>query len=330
MYNHKRKILFERKFLGGIGMIVDFHCDTLYLAEKYGRDMTIKNTDGHVDLVRLEEGLVHLQVFATFVEPEFMKKDAAAKTLKMIDKLYQAIEKSDRIKLILSGDDIDEAKNKNKLGALLSIEGGEAIEGDLSLLRMFYKLGVRAMTLTWSLRNDIGDGVLGCKDCGITQFGKSVVKEMNRLGMIVDVSHLNERGFWDVVDLCDKPFIASHSDCKALCNHPRNLSDKQIKAIADKNGVIGINLCPDFLREDGNATIEDVLDHVEYIAELVGAEYVGFGSDFDGIEKTPVGLHDVSCFPKVLEGLKKRGFNDDEIDLISHGNFERIIKEILH
>ncbi|MBP2071782.1 dipeptidase [Thermoanaerobacterium butyriciformans] len=310
-------------------MFVDFHCDTLYLIEKDGRDITKQNDKGHIDLVRLEEGMVHLQVFATFVEPEFMRKDAAAKTLKMIDKLYQTMEKTNKIKLILNGKDIDEAKDKNILGALLSIEGGEALEGDLSLLRMFYKLGVRAMTLTWSLRNDLGDGILGSDNYGLTAFGKDVIKEMNRLGMIVDVSHLNERGFWDVVDLSDKPFIASHSDCKALCNHPRNLSDKQIKAIADKNGVIGINFCPDFLREDGNATIEDVLDHVEYIAELVGAEHVGFGSDFDGIEKTPFGLDDASCFPKILDGLKIRGFKDDEIDLISHGNFERLIKEIL-
>lgn len=310
-------------------MFVDFHCDTLYLMEKDGRDITKKNDKGHIDLIRLEEGMVHLQVFATFVEPEFMRKDAAAKTLKMIDKLYQAIEKSDRIKLILSGDDIDEAKNKNKLGALLSIEGGEAIEGDLSLLRMFYRLGVRAMTLTWSLRNDLGDGILGSDNYGITAFGKDVIKEMNRLGMIVDVSHINERGFWDVIDICEKPLIASHSDCKALCNHPRNLSDEQIKAIADKGGVIGINFCPNFLRDDGNASVEDVLDHIEHIVNLVGVEHVGFGSDFDGIEKTPFGLDDASCFPKILDGLKKKGFKDDEIDLISHGNFERLIKEIL-
>jgi len=257
-------------------------------------------------LVRLEEGMVHLQVFATFVEPEFMRKDAAAKTLKMIDKLYQAIEKTDKIKLILNGKDIDEAKDKNILGALLSIEGGEAIEGDLSLLRVFYILGVRAMTLTWSLRNDLGDGILGSDNYGLTAFGKDVIKEMNRLGIIVDVSHLNERGFWDVIDICEKPLIASHSDCRALCNHPRNLSDEQIKAIADKGGVIGINFCPDFLRDDGNASVEDVLDHIEHIVSLVGVEHVGFGSDFDGIEKTPFGLDDASCFPKILDGLKKK------------------------
>ncbi|KAA5808512.1 dipeptidase [Thermoanaerobacterium thermosaccharolyticum] len=310
-------------------MFVDFHCDTLYLIEKDNRDITKKNDKGHIDLVRLEEGMVHLQVFATFVEIEHMRKDAATKTLKMIDKLYQLMEKTDKIKLILSGKDVEEAKSENKLGALLSIEGGEALEGDLSLLRMFYKLGVRAMTLTWSLRNDLGDGILGSDNYGITAFGKDVIKEMNRLGMIVDVSHLNERGFWDAINICEKPLIASHSDCKALCRHPRNLSDEQIKAIADKGGVIGINFCPNFLRDDDNASIEDVLDHIEHIVNLVGINHVGFGSDFDGIEKTPLGLDDVASFPKILDGLKKRGFSDDEINSISHDNFERIIKEIL-
>ncbi|WP_434565101.1 dipeptidase [Thermoanaerobacterium thermosaccharolyticum] len=310
-------------------MFVDFHCDTLYLIEKDNRDITKKNDKGHIDLIRLDEGMVHLQVFATFVEPEYMRKDAAAKTLKMIDKLYQLMEKTDKIKLILSGKDVEEAKSENKLGALLSIEGGEALEGDLSLLRMFYKLGVRAMTLTWSLRNDLGDGILGSSDYGLTSFGKDVIKEMNRLGMIVDVSHLNERGFWDAINICEKPLIASHSDCKALCRHPRNLSDEQIKAIADKGGVIGINFCPNFLRDDDNASIEDVLDHIEHIVNLVGINHVGFGSDFDGIEKTPLGLDDAASFPKILDGLKKRGFKDDEINSISHDNFERIIREIL-
>lgn len=310
-------------------MFVDFHCDTLYLIEKDKRDITKRNDRGHIDLIRLDEGMVHLQVFATFVEPEYMRKDAATKTLKMIDKLYQLMEKTDKIKLILNGKDVDEAKNENKLGALLSIEGGEALEGDLALLRMFYKLGVRAMTLTWSLRNDLGDGVSGSESCGLTSFGKDVIKEMNRLGMIVDVSHLNERGFWDAINICEKPLIASHSDCKALCNHPRNLNDDQIKAIAAKGGVIGINFCPDFLRDDDNASIEDVLDHIEHIVNLVGINHVGFGSDFDGIEKTPFGLDDAASFPKILDGLKKRGFSDDEINSISHVNFERIIKEIL-
>ncbi|SNX54550.1 dipeptidase [Thermoanaerobacterium sp. RBIITD] len=310
-------------------MFVDFHCDTLYLLEKHDRDLTKRNLEGHIDLIRLEEGMVHLQVFAAFVDPEHMRKNAATKVLKMIDKLYQLMDKTDKLKLILKGDDIGIIKKENKIGAILSIEGGEALEGDLALLRMFYKLGVRAMTLTWSLRNDLGDGVEGNENSGLTNFGKEVIKEMNRLGMIVDVSHLNEKGFWDAVELSKKPVIASHSDCKALCKHPRNLNDDQIKAIADKGGVIGINFCTYFLRDDGNSSIDDVLNHIDHIVNIVGMKHVGFGSDFDGIEKTPEELYDVTCFPKIIDGLKQRGYSDSDIDLISHGNFERVIKNIL-
>lgn len=310
-------------------MFVDFHCDTLYLLTEKDIDIAERNSESHIDVQRLIEGDVHLQVFAAFVEPKYMRKNAATMVLKMIDKMYQLIEKTDKFKLILNADDINSAKNENKIGALLSIEGGEALEGDISLLRIFYKLGIRALTLTWSLRNDLGDGVDGAESSGLTDFGKQVVKEMNNLGMIVDVSHLNERGFWDVIDISEKPIIASHSDCKSLCRHKRNLKDEQIKAIAQKGGVIGINFAPHFLRDDGKATIDDVLNHIDHISELVGTKYVGFGSDFDGIDKTPEGLHDVSCFPKLLDGLKNRGYTNEEINNICHGNFENLIKQIL-
>lgn len=310
-------------------MFVDFHCDTLYLLAKKDIDIANKNSEGHIDIPRMIEGDVHLQVFAAFVEPEFMRKNAATMVLKMIDRMYQLIEKTDKFKLILDAGDIISAKKENKIGAMLSIEGGEALEGDIALLRMFYKLGVRALTLTWSLRNDIGDGVDGAASSGLTDFGKQVVKEMNNLGMIVDISHLNERGFWDVVEISEKPIIASHSDCKSLCQHKRNLTDEQIKAIAQKGGVIGINFAPQFLRDDGKASIDDVLNHIDHISELVGPRHVGFGSDFDGIDETPDGLHDISCFPKLLDGLKNRGYSNEEINNICYGNFENLISQIL-
>lgn len=310
-------------------MFVDFHCDTLYSSLDSDKNLTEKNKNGHVDIPRLLEGKVHLQVFAAFVDPKYMRKNAATEVLKMIDSLYQLINRTNKLKLILNGDDIDIAKNENKIGALLSIEGGEALEGEVALLRMFYKLGVRALTLTWSLRNDLGDGVEGNSDSGLTSFGKDVIKEMNRLGMIVDISHLNEKGFWDAIEISKNPIIASHSDCKALCSNIRNLNDEQIKAISAKKGVIGINFLPQFLKDDGIATIEDVVDHIDYIVNLVGPEYVGFGSDFDGIDSTPKGLDDVSYFPKIIDILKSRGYSDKNINMICHENFERVIKSIL-
>ncbi|MFV9568253.1 dipeptidase [Thermoanaerobacter mathranii] len=310
-------------------MFVDFHCDTLYRLVDKKIDFTERSKEGHVDLQRMKEGKVHLQVFAVFVDPTQTRKNAATMALKMIDKMHKIIEEIEEFRLILKGEDIDKAKQEGKIGALLSIEGGEALEGETSLLRMFYKLGVRALTLTWSLRNDLGDGVDGVKEAGLTSFGREVVKEMNRLGMIVDVSHLNEKGFWDVVELSEKPIIASHSNAKTLCSHRRNLTDEQIKAIAQKGGVIGINFAPQFLRDEGQATLEDVLNHIDYICELVGEDYVGFGSDFDGIESTPEGLKDISYFPAILEGLIKRGYTQEQIAKITHKNFENLIKKIL-
>jgi membrane dipeptidase len=310
-------------------MFVDFHCDTLYRLVDKKTDFFERTGEGHVDLPRMKEGKVHLQVFAVFVDPKFMRKNAATMALKLIDKMHEIVEKSSEIELVLQGKDIDRIKKEGKIGALLSIEGGEALEGEIALLRMFYKLGVRAITLTWSLRNDLGDGVDGVPDSGLTSFGKEVVKEMNRLGMIVDVSHLNEKGFWDVIDISEKPIIASHSNAKALCSHRRNLTDEQIKAIAQKGGVIGINFAPQFLRDDKKASIEDVLNHIDYMVNLVGEDYVGFGSDFDGINSTPEGLEDISKFPKIVEGLIKRGYTQEQIDKITHKNFENLIKKVL-
>ncbi|HBT48808.1 MAG: Zn-dependent dipeptidase, microsomal dipeptidase-like protein [Caldanaerobacter subterraneus] len=310
-------------------MFVDFHCDTLYRLVDKGTDFFERTEERHVDFPRMKEGKVHLQVFAVFVDPKFMRKNAATMALKLIDKMHEIIDKSSEIELVLRGEDIDRIKSEGKIGALLSIEGGEALEGEIALLRIFYKLGVRAITLTWSLRNDLGDGVEGVPDAGLTSFGKQVVKEMNRLGMIVDVSHLNEKGFWDVIEISEKPVIASHSNAKALCSHRRNLTDEQIKAIAQKGGVIGINFAPQFLRDDKRATIEDVLNHIDYMVDLVGEDYVGFGSDFDGISSTPEGLEDISKFPKIVEGLIKRGYTQEQIDKITHKNFENLIKKIL-
>jgi len=310
-------------------MFVDFHCDTLNRLVENDIDFINGSSELHIDLPRLIESDVHLQVFAVFVNPKDMRKNASTMALKMIDRMYDIVDKTDKIKLVLNSADLDNIRKENRIGALLSIEGGEALEGDISLLRMFYKLGVRALTLTWSLRNDLGDGVDGAETSGLTSFGKEVVKEMNRLGMIVDVSHLNDRGFWDVIDIAEKPVIASHSDCKSLCSHKRNLSDRQIIAIAEKGGVIGINFAPQFLKDDGNATIEDVLNHIDYICELVGEDYVGFGSDFDGIRSTPDGINDISYFPNIAEGMRKRGYSKEQIDKISHENFEKLLKNIL-
>ena len=191
--------------------------------------------------------------------------------------------------------DIDRAIAAGKIAAFLSIEGGEALAGSLGVLRMLYKVGVRSLTLTWNGRNELGDGV-GASGKGLTAFGRAVVREMNDLGMLVDVSHLSERGFWDAMKVSTQPLIASHANCRALCDHPRNLTDAQIRAVAGQGGVIGVTFVPDFLGGE-TPSVDNVLDHIDHMIAVGGEDCVGLGSDFDGTKELPAGLADCTGLP---------------------------------
>lgn len=224
-------------------LIFDAHIDTLsYLLD---RGETLENSSGHVQLDHLK-GCSGAQFFAAFVEPKYYHGLALHRTLEMIDLFWQMLEDySDYLAFAGSARDVKRIQKEGRLACLLAIEGGEALEGKLSSLRIFHRLGVRLITLTWNYRNDLASGQLeGEAGGGLSRFGRAVVEEMNRLGMLVDVSHLNEPGFWDVLSCSKDPVIASHSNAQALCPHPRNLSDEQIRALADRGGVIGVNFCP--------------------------------------------------------------------------------------
>lgn len=308
-------------------MYIDFHCDTL-MDVTDGKRRIIEPGQGHLDLPRLKLAGALMQVFACFVDDIYVKKNAANRTLDMIDAFYKEVEDSKGLlRPILSYDDLAEVESGYGVGGMLSIEGGEALEGSLYILRSFYRLGVRAVTLTWSRRNELGDGIGEDSGSGLTGFGRSVVKEMNRLGMIVDVSHLNEKGFWDVIDISDKPVIASHSDCKALCSHRRNLTDEQIRAIAGTGGVIGINFAAEFLSE-GQASMQDILNHIDHIADVAGVDFVGFGSDFDGCT-IPQGMSGVEDMQVIRQGLFGRGYSAEDVEKITYKNWERVIKKVL-
>ncbi|MFS8525266.1 MAG: dipeptidase [Limnochordales bacterium] len=313
--------------------VVDAHCDTaLRLAA--GDSLTPGGgaAPGHVDLPRLRAGGVDLQVFALWVDADSRKHGRLRRCLELLDAVVAETERlRDDFRLVLSARDIDAAAQAGQIGVLLSIEDGAALEGSLSALRAFYRLGVRAMGLTWNGRNELGEGVGAAKGAGggLTAFGRDVVREMNRLGMIVDVSHLSEAGFWDVLEISDAPVIASHSNAKAVCDHRRNLTDRQIKALADAGGVMGINFCPPFLADGGRASVEDIVRHVDHIVDLVGPGHVGLGSDFDGISSTPEGAEDVARLPAVTEALAARGYGDEEIRAILGGNFLRVFRQIL-
>lgn len=313
--------------------VVDAHCDTaLRLAA--GETLTPSSgaASGHVDLPRMRAGGVNLQLFALWVDAERGQRGLLRRFVDMLDAVTSEVWRlSDDLHLVLAAEDIDTVAEQGKIGVMLSIEDGAALEGSLASLRAAYNLGVRALGLTWNGRNELAEGVGAAVGVGngLTAFGRDVVREMNRLGMVVDVSHLSEKAFWDVLEVTTAPIIASHSNARAVCDHVRNLSDEQIKALAQHGGVMGINFCPPFLRTDGAASIDDIVRHIDYIVNLVGPYHVGLGSDFDGISSTPIGAEDVSCLPRITEALTERGYDDDHVRAIIGNNFLRVFRLIL-
>lgn len=311
-------------------IIVDAHCDTILSLMETGENL-FKNSC-HIDLKRMKSYGGFVQFFAAFVSPSYCQAYAMKRAVQIIDKFYQQADLyNDSIMLCCNYKQIEDALSSSKIAAILSIEGGDALQGDLSALRMFYRLGVRSLCLTWNHRNEIADGVEdGISGGGLTPFGKDVIKEMNRLGMIIDVSHLSEKGFWDVIEISEKPIIASHSNAKKVCSHRRNLTDEQIIALKDKGGVMGINLCAGFLKEDGNASLRDVVKHIEHIAEIAGTDCIGIGADFDGIDKTPGDIKGVEDLYKIFNQLLKMNYAQHTVDMIAGGNFLRVIKDVIN
>lgn len=315
-------------------LIVDGHCDTLWAARRQGRDWFAPSDRGHADLDRLLRSGVNIQFMALFSDPGHRGPGFALKALEMIESFYSGIESASArgvegsLGVVRTKGDVDRAIGG--FWGLLSIEGGEVIGRSLDALFAFYRLGVRAMGLVWNHRNDLADGVDdGASGGGLTPFGKEVVKAMQEIGMVVDVSHLSEAGFWDLIRISRGPIVASHSNARALCDHPRNLTDDQIRAIADTGGIVGVNFYPPFLVESGRATVDDVLRHIEYIAEVGGAECVGLGSDFDGFDETVPGLEDITKLPQLSGHLRRRGLGELQVEQVMGANWCRVLREVL-
>lgn len=311
--------------------VIDAHCDTML--KLYENHTTLRGTDnyqGHVTLPKMLKGGVHVQFFAIFIEPQYKPAGALKRALQLLDFSYQEIAKnSEAMVLATTSEEINSALKSGKIAALLTIEGGEALEGDLGVLRMLYRLGIRSLGLTWNQRNDLADGVGELRsNGGLTTFGAMVVAEMNRLGMLIDVAHLGTKGFWDVLDLSSAPVMVSHANCEALCKHRRNLSDAQIKALARQGGVVGMSFVPEFVSSQ-EPTLGCLLDHVDHVCRLVGPDFVGLGSDFDGTACTVRGLDDVSSLPALTRGLYMRGYGEQDIAKILGGNWLRIIQQVL-
>lgn len=313
--------------------ICDCHCDTL--TELYNKNASLYENEQHFDIKRQIALGGGLQFCAIYVPTEVFRYQGGLRyTLCLLDKYNQEIKKLHENGIdVLQVRTAEDAGNvlKHKAATLLAIEEGGAIDGSLEALRCLYELGVRAMTLTWSNRNDIADGINEeATGSGLTLFGKQVVAEMNRLGILVDVSHISTAGFWSVIETSTKPIIATHSNAKSLCSHPRNLNDEQIKALAQNGGLAGITFAGQFLEEDWhNACIESVYKHIDYMLNLIGNDdHIGFGSDFDGISHPPYNIQGVQDYKPLTEYLSKY-YSDETINKITHQNVINLLQKVL-
>lgn len=317
---------------------VDMHCDTisaLWRSRKEGQIQSLRENDLHIDLCKLQKGDYLLQNFAMFV---FLGKepDPLINVLELIDEYeLQLQENQDLIAPVLCYADIEKNARAGKISALLTIEEGAVLKGNPQVLRSLYRLGVRMLTLTWNFENELGfPGITAQNEPltgtghGLKPAGIEIVREMNRLGMIVDVSHLGDEGFWDVVKYSEQPFVASHSNARAICGHHRNLTDEMIRALADKGGVMGINFCGDFLNPNGSSRVEDMVRHIRHIRDVGGIGCIGLGTDYDGIDGT-LELQDASQMPRLAQALEQAGFRESEIEAIFHGNVLRVYQDVL-
>ena len=319
--------------------VVDMHCDTigeLWKAEKAGKPISLRSNSLHIDLEKMQKGDYLLQNFTMFV---FLgrEKDPLVNVLEMIDVYNRAMaENADIIGPVLNYEDIEKNRAAGKLSGMLTIEEGAVLKGNPYVVRSLYQLGVRMLTLTWNFENEIGypNTIVKAKDYdpsrhyGLKPEGIEIVREMNRVGMIVDVSHLGDDGFWDVVKYCDGPFVASHSNARAVCNHTRNMTDDMIRALADKGGVMGLNFCGDFLNPNGKSRVEDMVRHAKHIINVGGSDILGLGTDYDGIDGD-LELDHCDKMPLLAQEMERQGFSTQQIEKIFHGNVLRLYREVL-
>jgi membrane dipeptidase len=287
--------------------ISDAHCDTLVAYY----DNPFDSSDAAWNIEKFQKIGGILQYMAICTDECFSGDAAAYFALKHTGNFLRS--KPKEINLLEKKEDY----NPNKINIVLALEGASPIVNSLDNLHSFYKMGVRAITLTWNHRNFLADGI--DNDYGLTNFGKLAVKEMEKLGIIIDVSHLNERGFEDVLKNTEKPFMASHSNAKAIHSHRRNLHDEQIKEIIKRKGFIGINFYSDFLGNENDDLITKFLSHIEHILSLGGEDSLGMGADFDGMDKSP--FKDVSSYINIIELLNNQLLlNDNQIEKIMFKN----------
>jgi membrane dipeptidase len=350
-----------------IGM--DSHIDTAQRILIDRADITQRSTLGHVDIPRLKEGGVNAPFFALWVPTFYHGAEAVRRTLDLRDAMQRLFDTHpEQIALALNAADVERITKSGRIAAILALEGGHQIDDDLAVLRVYYRLGVRAMTLTHFRNNNWADSSTDKPaHNGLTDFGREVVREMNRLGMLVDVSHVSDKTFFDALAVSTRPVIVSHSSCRAISDVPRNMTDEMLKALAKNGGVVGINFGEGFLNpKDAEqlkaaisslteeptltgkaldayaadqekksmkqvpvaATVEDAADHVDHAVKVAGIDHVGIGSDFDGISGPPKGLEDISKMGALKAALRKRGYSEEDLKKIFGLNTLRVFREV--
>jgi membrane dipeptidase len=357
-------------------IVLDTHDDTTQRFFSKDFDLGKRNPDGHIDIPRMREGGMNGIFFSIWIDGRIMGPPAVQKALDQIDAVHENVRTHSKdLILCRTAEEVRRAHAQGKIAALIGVEGGHMIGNDIRVLRMFGDLGVRYMTLSHFYNDEWADSSTDKPvHNGLTDFGKDIVREMNRQGIMVDISHVSDKTFYDALEVSKAPLIASHSSCRALCNHVRDMSDDMIKALAAKGGVIQINYETAFIDQaykdafdkveggvvenekkvaelcgnDGecqrrksaeiiralvaegklpHVSWEKIIEHIDHVAKLVGAEHVGLGSDFDGADM-PDGMEDCSKLPKITEALLRKGYSEDDIRKILGGNTLRVMEQV--
>lgn len=356
----------------GLYPVFDTHCDSLQRDLDLGHDLGSR-TRGHLDLVRGREGGLAAVVLVCWCDPLYLEAGQIGpgeRTRRLLAQGHRLLNRHpNQVQWVGNGQHLEAAQASGRVGVLFGIEGGHSIENSLTNLEWFFDSGVRVMTLVW---NNHLDWIRSCRDgagpgvpVGLSTFGRKVVQTMNRLGMVVDLSHAGEQSFYDALETSCAPVLVSHSGCYALHDHPRNLRDDQMKALASNGGVLGIVFCTPFLDAKARASesrlresdeykslsgsnptgtfllqaewlqgqvkplpLDRVLDHLCHAVDVAGVDHVGIGSDYDGIECTPAELTDASCYQALAGGLLSRGMEKSSIEKVLFGNSQRVLEQV--
>jgi membrane dipeptidase len=371
---HADEIAERARKLHFSSIVLDTHDDTTQRFFSKTYDLAKRNSDGHIDIPRMREGGMNAIFFSIWIDGRTMGPPAVQKALDQIDAVHENVRRNSKEMVFCrTAGDIRKAHAQGKIAALIGVEGGHMIGNDIRVVRIFGDLGVRYMTLSHFYNDEWADSSTDKPvHNGLTDYGKDIVREMNRQGIMVDISHVSDKTFYDALEVSKSPLIASHSSCRALCNHPRDMTDDMIKALAAKGGVIQINYEKSFIDQaykeasdklsggvvavfdqlkkqcgddeeclgkkmtemekqataEGklpHVTWERIIDHIDHVVKLVGADHVGLGSDFDGANM-PEGMDDCTHLPKITDALMRKGYSENDIRKILGGNILRVME----